>query len=104
MKRSAVNAADLFGLSSNMTFFTYIIESESTGKFYIGHTDNLDRRLAQHNDPLYHGSKTTKKFPGPWKLVYQESYISRSEAVVRERQLKSWKNRGAIQKLISSGR
>ena len=87
-------------------YFTYILQSESTGRYYIGSTDNLDRRVAQHNNPGYKGSKTTKRFKGPWKLVYTESSQTRAEAMSREREIKSWKSRKAIQDLIinSDGR
>ena len=81
-------------------YFTYILQSESTERYYIGSTDNLDRRMAQHNDPGYKGSKTTKRFKGPWKLVYTESSQTRAEAMSREREIKSWKSRKAIQDLI----
>jgi len=81
-------------------YFTYILQSESTGRYYVGSTDNLDRRVAQHNDPDYKGSKTTKRFKGPWKLVYTESSQTRAEAMSREREIKSWKSRKAIQGLI----
>jgi len=62
----------------------------------------LDRRLAQHNDPDYKGSKTTKRFKGPWHLKYYESSHTRSQAMIREKQLKSWKSKKAIQKLIET--
>jgi putative endonuclease len=83
-------------------YFTYVLQSESTGRYYIGSTDNLDRRVAQHNDPGYKGSKTTKRFKGPWKLVYAESSQTRAEAMFREREIKSWKSRQAIHNLIVS--
>ncbi|MCP4715752.1 MAG: GIY-YIG nuclease family protein [Deltaproteobacteria bacterium] len=81
-------------------FYIYILQSQSTGRFYIGSTDNLQRRVAQHNDPDYRGSKTTKRFTGPWVIVHSESFATRSEAVRRERQIKSWKNKKAIAALI----
>ena len=83
-------------------YFTYILQSESTERYYIGSTDNLDRRVAQHNDAGYKGSKTTKRFKGPWKLVYAESSQTRAEAMSREREIKSWKSRKVIQELIIS--
>ena len=83
-------------------YFTYILKSESTGRYYIGSTDNLDRRVAQHNDPGYKGSKTTKRFKGPWKLVYSELSETRAKAMSRERDIKSWKSRQAIHDLIIS--
>lgn len=83
-------------------YFTYILQSDSTGRYYIGSTDNLDRRLAQHNDPDYKVSKTTKRFKGPWKLVYAGPFQTRAKAMAREKQIKSWKSRKAIQELIST--
>jgi len=81
-------------------YYTYILQSESSGQFYIGSTEDLERRVAQHNALQYTGSKTTKRFQGPWKLVHAEPFPSRSQAVVRERQIKAWKSRKAIARLI----
>lgn len=84
------------------TFFTYILQSESTGMYYIGSTQNLDDRITQHNDPARSGKKTTRKFSGPWVLVYHETFETRSEAMRREKHIKSWKSRIAIANLISN--
>jgi putative endonuclease len=70
-------------------FFVYVIESFTTGRRYIGQTNDLDRRLAEHNNPDHNRIKYTSRHKGPWRLVYQESYASRSEAMQRERLLKS---------------
>ena len=83
-------------------YYLYILESESTGRYYIGQTDNLERRVSEHNDPGYTGSRTTKRFKGPWKLVYSEEFETRPEAMSRERKIKSWKSREAIRGLIRS--
>jgi putative endonuclease len=71
-----------------MPYFTYILQSESTGRYYCGSTDDVQRRVRQHNDPLYRLNKTTKNFPGPWKIVLSEQFETRSQAVVREKQIK----------------
>jgi putative endonuclease len=84
-------------------FYLYILQSESSGRYYIGQTDNLDRRLAEHNNPECISSKTTKRFKGPWELVYSEKYPNRSAAMARERQIKAWKSRKAINELILKG-
>jgi len=81
-------------------FFFYILQSESTGHFYIGQTHNLTERLAYHNANY---SKSLKN-RGPWKLVYTESYGTRAEAVRRERQVKSWKDRRMVERLVSASR
>ncbi len=79
-------------------FFTYIIQSETSGRYYIGSTQNIEERLKRHNT----GRSTYTKNKGPWKLVYNEGYKTRSEALKREYYLKSLKSRTRIEKLIKS--
>ena len=83
-----------------MPFVVYILCSESTGRFYIGQTKNLEERLAYHNANY---SKALKN-RGPWVLAHTEWFATRSEAVKRERQIKSQKDRAFIQRLISASR
>jgi len=71
-------------------FWAYIIENPQ-GRFYIGHTDDLERRLGEHNDPDRAKSKYTAK-RGPWTLVWSESHPDRSAAMRRERQIKAMKS------------
>ena len=71
-------------------FWTYILQNP-TGKFYIGHTDDLQTRVANHNRTDKTGGKFTRK-NGPWVLVWFEGQSSRSSAMRRERQIKSWKS------------
>jgi putative endonuclease len=83
-----------------MVFHVYILESQATTRYYIGQTQDLDERLAYHNANY---SKSLKNH-GPWQLVYTEKYATRAEAVRRERQIKSWKDRKMIQQLLSASR
>ena len=76
-------------------FWVYIIRNEA-GRYYIGHTDNLEQRLMFHNTGQSH--YTVRK--GPWTLVLSEEYASRSEAVKRELQIKRWKSKVMIEALI----
>jgi len=71
-----------------MTYWVYILQSEKTGRFYCGQTNSLKLRLKEHNDPDYHGTKTTKRFKGPWKLVWSEECADRSKARALERRIK----------------
>ena len=80
------------------SFIVYIIYSESIDSYYIGQTANLQERLYRHCNS---GSKSTKKAKD-WKLVYKEVYNSRSESVLREREIKNKKSRKYIEQLISS--
>ncbi|UCG60032.1 MAG: GIY-YIG nuclease family protein [Phycisphaerales bacterium] len=72
-----------------MEYFVYIIESVSTGKRYVGQTSDLDRRVAEHNCPRHNPRKHTSRNAGPWKLVHQQLHRTRSEAMQREKWLKS---------------
>ncbi|MCB0825241.1 MAG: GIY-YIG nuclease family protein [Armatimonadetes bacterium] len=78
-------------------FFVYILHSASSDRFYVGHTSNLDDRLARHNQ----GRSKSTKSGVPWTLVYHEQFESRAEAVRRESEIKSWKSRKRIEELIN---
>ena len=71
-------------------FWCYILQNPS-GKFYIGHTDNLEVRLASHNRTDKVLGKYTRK-NGPWQLIWTEEYPDRSSAMKREVEIKSWKS------------
>jgi len=77
-------------------FYIYIIQSPKNSSYYIGCTDNTTRRLAEHNVGKVKSTKSYK----PWSLQYTEKYNTLSEARGRERQLKRWKSRTAIERLL----
>ena len=81
-----------------MLFYVYIIYSPSLDRYYIGHSQNLEDRLIRHNNS---GSKSTKK-ANDWKIVYYKSFLTRSEAVQKEIQIKKNKSRKYIEWLIQS--
>ncbi|HRK34041.1 MAG TPA: GIY-YIG nuclease family protein [Candidatus Hydrogenedentes bacterium] len=85
-----------------LPFYVYILRSESNGRTYVGQTADLDRRVAQHNDPNCTLTKHTKNIPGPWRLIHSEQYATRSEAMSRERELKSGKGREWIRNTLLS--
>lgn len=80
-------------LSGSLPFVVYVLRSESTNKRYIGQTEDLSRRLAEHNDPGHNVRKYTSRNPGPWELVHEEHFETRSEAMRHERWLKSGQGR-----------
>ena len=73
-------------------YFVYVLRNPDS-KLYIGQTADLAFRLRQHNDPAHTLTRTTKRFRGPWKLVYSELLPSRSAALAREKALKSGQGR-----------
>jgi putative endonuclease len=83
-----------------MAYYVYILESERDGTYYIGHTNNLEERLERHNE----GRSSYTKAKTPWRLIYQEGYISRGEASKREQEIKEKKNRAYIEQLVRASR
>ena len=51
-------------------FHVYVIWNAKHGRYYIGQTADLERRLQQHNNPLYTTIRYTKKFDGEWMPTY----------------------------------
>ena len=75
-------------------FTVYALYNSSAAKVYIGQTENLARRVMEHNSHTFKGY--TSRFQGEWKLIYSESVATRSEALEREKQLKSFRGREYI--------
>ena len=80
-------------------YFVYIL-IDDTKRIYIGYTNNLERRIAEHNDPYYTKSSFTKRSKGKWVLLHSEEYATRSDAVVREKALKSGQGRQWIHEVL----
>ena len=57
-------------------FWTYVIQSISIQKVYIGHTSNLEDRLKRHNEGL---SNATKAW-APFRLIAAVDFKTKSEA------------------------
>lgn len=68
-----------------MQYYVYILYSEKNGSHYIGQTENIELRLHRHN----RGDSRSTRLNRPWKLGYVEQYSTRSEAMKREKYLKS---------------
>ncbi|WP_297098986.1 GIY-YIG nuclease family protein [uncultured Draconibacterium sp.] len=77
-------------------YFCYILYSQKLDKFYIGSTADLEGRLQRHNTSNKGFTSTGK----PWELKYYETFDEKSDAMKREMQLKKWKSRSTILKLI----
>jgi putative endonuclease len=79
-----------------MKYFVYVIESKE-GYIYKGMTDNLERRLGQHNEKSL--SFWTKRGTN-WELVYKEEFESKTEALKREKWLKAGVGREYLKKRL----
>ena len=79
-------------------YFVYVLRSEATGHHYVGYTSDLAQRLGQHNNGI---TKSTKN-RGPWVLVHQEGFMTKAEAMRRERFLKTGQGREELKRLLSA--
>ena len=78
-----------------MTFSTYMLQCFD-GHFYIGHTDDLEARVAVHQSGAFGGYTRSRR---PVRLVWSENFETRQEAIAAERQIKGW-SRAKKQALI----
>jgi len=77
-----------------------VLKSLKNGRFYIGSTSDLERRLKEH---FGNKSKYTRE-TGPYKIVFSQIYETLHEARRAEKWLKSLKDRSFIVRIIQSGR
>jgi len=75
--------------TSSVFFYTYALESIKDGDKYIGHTQNLKKRLEEHNK----GLSFSTKFSLPFKLIYFEGCLNERDAKRRENYLKTTQGR-----------
>ena len=78
-------------------YFVYILKN-AKGKHYIGSTKDLERRIGEHNSNNVGSTKNR----GPFKLIYKEEFLTRTEARKRENQLKSYKGNEKFKKLVET--
>ena len=78
-------------------YFVYVLKNPED-QLYIGSTANLDARVRRHQE----GKAGWTHSRGPWELVYFETFPSRSEAVRRERHLKTGKANQELRQRLAS--
>jgi putative endonuclease len=83
-----------------VAFHVYSLKSDTTGRYYVGHTENLIKRIFEHNNNRTFSIKNR----GPWKLFHAEEFATRSEPARREREIRSMKSRAFIESLARASR
>lgn len=73
-------------------FTVYAIYNSEHDKLYVGQTEDLQEHLKLHNEKSFSRSFAAQ-YSGNWELIYSEQVSSRSEALKREKQLKSYRGR-----------
>lgn len=80
-------------------FYIYILQSEKDNGYYIGYTSNLKMRLMWHNE----GKNVSTKYRRPLRLIYNERFLNKKDAIRREKEIKSYKGGNAFKTLIQGG-
>jgi putative endonuclease len=78
-------------------FTVYILYSKSFDRYYVGYTNDLERRISEHN-------RKKGKFTDagiPWEVVYTELFQTKKEAMAREKHIKSRKSKSFIIEIIN---
>ena len=78
--------------------YLYILQSLKDNNFYTGTTSDLKRRLKEHNS----GKNFSAAPRQPFKLIYYEAYVLKSDAEARERYLKTSMGRRVIRKQLAN--
>jgi putative endonuclease len=82
-----------------MTYHVYILYSQLADKYYVGFSgDDLYERLRKHNSN--HRGFTGKV--SDWQIVFTQKFTEKSEAMKLEKEIKSWKSRKSIERLVKS--
>ena len=85
------------GLSCFMSYFLYILKSQSAEKYYTGISANPELRLSYHN--TFEKGFTSRY--RPWEIVFTKEFESKEIAHQVELKIKSWKSKTMIEKIIS---
>lgn len=78
-------------------YYSYILVNTNKSKTYCGHTNDLNKRILEHNNKL---NKFTSKF-GPWEVKHFEKFDELVRAIKREKYFKSCAGRKFIKKLFN---
>ena len=81
-------------------FYVYILHSVSSDHYYIGHTNDVEKRLKEHNNPKENSKFTSKHLPWELKLWFEVTQF-REDAMKVERFIKNQKSREFIERIIS---
>jgi len=78
-------------------FYVYVLRSKRNGRFYVGSTKDVKKRLVEHNS----GKSKAIRYNRPLELIYTEQYSTRSDVVKRERFLKMGQGRVWLKEKLS---
>ena len=77
-------------------FYAYVLHSEKDNKFYTGFTNNIRRRIEEHQTGKVESTKNRR----PLKLIYYEAHYSKADAQRRERYFKTTKGKATLKQML----
>lgn len=80
-----------------LPYFVYVLQSLKDGDLYVGFTENLEQRLEQHS--LGKNASTTHR--RPLQLIFCENYLSKMDAIRREKYFKSTSGKRALKLMLA---
>ncbi len=81
---------------SKKFFYVYVLKSLKDGLFYVGFSENLIKRFADHNQGKNHSTQNRR----PLELIFFEAFCNKFDALRRERYLKSTKGRAVLKQML----
>ncbi|HRN25422.1 MAG TPA: GIY-YIG nuclease family protein [Ignavibacteriaceae bacterium] len=79
-----------------MNYYLYILRSLNFERYYVGISENVERRLKFHNT-IEKGFTSRYR---PWEVVFKQEFSGKEAAMKAEKKVKGWKSRKMIEKLI----
>lgn len=79
-----------------MFYYVYILESKKDSELYVGCTNNLQKRIKEHNDGLVFSTKLKK----PYIIIHYEAFLDKKDAFVREKWLKTGWGRNQVKVML----
>jgi len=81
---------------SVMFCYVYVLRSTIKEHYYVGFTQDLNKRIAEHNN----GSSFSTRPHAPWELIYYEAHLNKEDASRREKCLKTTAGKQALNKML----
>ena len=79
-------------------WYVYVLYSVQSGKTYVGFSNDLDRRLFEHNVSEQRGFTLRYR---PWTLIHSEAYETKQKAMAHEKFLKTGKGRELVKEIVA---
>jgi len=76
--------------------YVYVLESINNKGLYVGYTNNLKRRILEHNRKENFSTKTS----APWRLIFFEGYFDARDAKRREKYLKTSQGSRLLKRML----